>query len=272
MQWENLNSLDFVTAVHQSSGVGIIPFGVIEAHGPHMPLGTDMFAAHWIATHAAERETAVVFPAYPFGTNIETAHLPGGVAIKRELIMALLENICDEMARNGLNKIILMSGHGGNRYFLPFFVQTLPEKQKPYVVYYARTPYFPADTSLLETAELGHACEWEASLIRHIDDSLVKLEQAPPEPAANLKRNQTLAEVGVYTQADWYSQYPHMVVGDARPATAEKGAYYLEEAVAALVEVIRAVKEDNITPQLVAEFNERINKPQAPAFWTSGNQ
>jgi creatinine amidohydrolase len=269
MQWENLSSLDFETAVAQSQGVGIIPFGVIEAHGPHMPLGTDMFTAHWVACRAAERETAVVFPAYPFGTNVETAHLPGGLVIKRELIMALLENICDEMYRNGLHKIILISGHGGNRFFLPFFVQTLPEKRKPYVVYFVQSPYFPADTSLLETPELGHACEWEASLIRYINDDLVKLDQAPAEPFTNLRRNEALTAVGAYSQVDWYSMYPHMVVGDARPATAEKGRIYLEEAVAALTRAIQTIKADAITPQLVAEFNARMDCPQAPAFWTN---
>ena len=271
MQWENLSSLDFETAVIQSQSVGIIPVGVLEAHGPHMPLGTDMFTAHWIATQAAAQEPIIVFPAYPFGTNIETAHLPGGVAIKRELIMALLENICDEMYRNGLNKIILFSGHGGNRFFLNLFVQTLPEKQKPYIVYFVQSPYFPEDASLFETAELGHACEWEASLIRRIDDSVVNLEQAPPEPFTNLCRNKALAEVGAYTQVDWYSQYPHMIVGDARSATVEKGEALLTRDVARLVKAIQAIKADTITPQLVAEFNERINKPQSPAFWRDGN-
>lgn len=127
MQWENLSALDFETAIIQSNHVGIIPVGVLEAHGSHAPLGTDMFTAHWIAVHAAAEEPSIVFPAYPFGTNIETAHLPGGIVIKRELIFALLENICDEMYRNGLDKIVLFSGHGGNRHFLNLFVQTLPD-------------------------------------------------------------------------------------------------------------------------------------------------
>lgn len=271
MQWENLSSLDFETAVNQSQHVGIIPVGVIEAHGPHMPLGTDMFTAHWIATHAAEQEPIIVFPAYPFGTNVETAHLPGGVAIKRELIMALLENICDEMYRNGLDKIILFSGHGGNRFFLNFFVQTLPEKQKPYVVYFVQSPFFIEDTSMLETEENGHACEWEASLICHIDDSLVNLEKAAPEPFTNLRRNKDLAEIGAYSQVDWYSQYPNMMVGDARPATSEKGEVLLAQSVAKLIKAIRVIKADTMTPQLVAEFNTRMNKPQSPAFWTKGN-
>ena len=271
MQWENLSSLDFETAVIQADRVGIIPVGVLEAHGPHSPLGTDMFTAHWIATHAADEEPVIVFPAYPFGTNVETAHLPGGLVIKRELIFALLENIFDEMYRNGLNKIILFSGHGGNRYFLSLFVQTLPEKQKPYVVYFVQSPYFPDDTSMLDTTELGHACEWEVSLIRAIDDSLVNLEQAPPEPFTNLRQNKELAAVGAYSQVDWYSQYPHMIMGDARPATVEKGEALLARDVSKLVNAIRAIKADTVSPQLVAEFNERINKPQSPAFWTKGN-
>ena len=149
----------------------------------------------------------------------------------------------------------------------------MPEKQKPYVVYFVQSPFFLDDTSqlLLETEETGHACEWEASLIRRIDDSLVNLEQAPPEPTVNLLRNEELAAVGAYSQVDWYSMYPHMIVGDARPATVEKGDAFLKQDVAKLVKAIQVIKADTITPQLVAEFNERINKPQSPSFWTKGN-
>ncbi len=270
MQWENLSALDFETAVTQSSGVGIIPIGVLEAHGGHAPLGTDMFTAHWIATQAAQQEPTIVFPAYPFGTNIETAHLPGGIAIKRDIILALLENICDEMYRNGLNKIILFSGHGGNRFFLNFFVQTLPEKQKPYAAYFVQSPFLATDVSLLDTEEIGHACEWETSLIRHINDDVINLTQAPPEPFTNLHLNKELAAVDAYTQVDWYAQYPHMVVGDPRPATPEKGEALLKNDVAKLVKAIRVIKADTTTLNLIAEFNERINKPQSPPFWTQG--
>lgn len=187
--------------------------------------------------------------------------------------MALLENICDEMYRNGLDKIILFSGHGGNRYFLHLFVQTLPEKQKPYDVYFVQSPFFveEEDRNILETEEIGHACEWEASLIRRIDDSLVNLEQTAPEPFTNLHRNEALAAVGAYSQVDWFSMYPHMIVGDARPATVEKGDAFLKRDVAKLIQAIQVIKADTITPQLVAEFNERINKPHSPAFWTEGN-
>ncbi len=268
MQWENLTSIDFAQAVGECQGVGIIPIGVLEAHASHMPLGTDMFTAHFVACQAADREPVIVFPQYPFSINHETAHLPGGLVIKRELAFALLENICDEMYRNGLTKIILISGHGGNRYFLPLFVQTLPEKSKPYVVYFADLPVVPEDEIIIEHPENGHACEAETSMVRGINDAVVRMDQVPPQPFTSLNRNQPVAEAGGYTQIDWYAMYPHMYVGDAHKATVEKGEKLLGFRVNLLVELIQRVKDDEVSPALVAEFNTRQARPAAPAFWT----
>ncbi len=268
MEGEHLTSLDFVTAVQTCQGVGLIPIGVLEAHASHLPLGTDMFTAHFVACRAAEQEPIIVFPQHPYSINHETAHLPGGVVIRRELAFALLENICDEMYRNGLHKIILISGHGGNRHFLPLFVQTLPEKSNPYVVYYADLPVVPEDETIIEHPENGHACEAETSMICYINDSLVKMDQVPPQPFTNLQRNQPVEQAGGYSQVDWYAQYPHMYVGDAHKATAEKGEKLLAYRIQLLVDLIRAVKADTAAPALVAEFNQRQVQPTPPAFWT----
>ena len=237
----------------------------------HLPLGTDIFTAHFVAAEAAKQEPILVFPQYPYSINHETAHLPGGVVIKREIAFALLENICDEMHRNGIDKIILISGHGGNRYFLPLFVQTLPEKQKPYAVYFAEFPLVPPGEKILDHPENGHACEAETSMIRHIRDDLVKMDQVPPEPFTNLYRNKAVAEAGGYTQIDWYSMYPHMYVGDASKATAEKGEKLLNFQIKNLVNFIRVVKEDTITPELIKAFNQSATDPTAPPFWTKGH-
>jgi len=268
MQWENLTSYDFEKSVKACQGVGIIPVGVMEPHGPHLPLGTDMFEAHWTACRATEQEPAIVYPQYPYGINHESAHLPGSVVIQRELVFALLENICDEMARHGLKKLILHNGHGGNRFYLPLFVQTLVEKDKDYVVYFANLPYFPDEDHVLETEEGGHACEAETSTMLHITGDTVKMDQVPPKPFTSLKRNQLLAEAGGYSPVDWYAMYPHMYVGDASYAEARKGEAILKYKVASLVKLIQAVKADEITPGLVAEFLEGKRNPKSPAFWT----
>lgn len=266
MQWENLTSLDFAQAVKDTQQVAILPVGVLEAHSAHLPLGMDMFHAHYSACRAAEIEPAIVFPAYPYSMNVESSHLPGALVIRRDVAFQLIENICDEMYRNGITKIILHNGHGGNRYFLPLFVMTLPEKRKPYVVYYADLPNFPGSENIAEGKELGHACEVETSVMMTINSSVVKMEQLP-KPFHNLNRLSNLQEAGAYTQMDWYAMYPAMYVGDAAPASVEKGKKLLEGEIALLAELIKKVKQDTITPQLVKEFNEKADKPAVPAAW-----
>ncbi len=66
----------FVEAVDAAQGVCIIPIGVMEYHGPHLPLGTDMLHSHAVACAAAEQEPAVVYPAYHLGLNMEAKHFP----------------------------------------------------------------------------------------------------------------------------------------------------------------------------------------------------
>jgi creatinine amidohydrolase len=85
--------------------------------------------------HAAEQEYAVVFPEYYFGQIFEAKHEPGTVAYSRDLQLKLLQETTDEMARNGCKKIVIVNGHGGNEYLLPFFAQSQLEKVHDYVVY-----------------------------------------------------------------------------------------------------------------------------------------
>ena len=263
MRWEELTYKDFPKAVEGCGATAILPVGVIEPHGAHLPLGTDMMACHWIACEAAEREAAIVFPPYPWGINHEGAHLPGAIVIERDLLFAMLEAVCDEMGRNGIRKIIITSGHGGNRYLLPLFVQTLTERETAYVAYYCDIPSTPEANKVLETKEGGHACEGETSSMLHLRPDLVKMEQIP-EPFTTMARNEELKRAGVYSPVDWYSMYPNMYVGDATSATAEKGEVLTGARVDALVKAIAAVKEDRITPDLLAQVQRGSETPSSP--------
>lgn len=263
MRWEDLTVPDFVAAVEKCQGVGIVPIGVIEAHASHLPLGTDIFEAHWTACRAAEQEPALVFPAYPYGINHESAHLPGAIVFKRELVFSLLQNVCDEMGRHGVEKIILLSGHGGNRHFLPLFVQTLLEEDRNYCVYYA-TPKAVGVDDVLETKETGHACEAETSTSLFINPELVKMQDVPKEPFTSLRRNEDLKKAGAYSPMDWYAMYPKMYVGDASKATAEKGKALAEARVEGLVKLVRAVKNDEVTEGLIDDFLQGVDEPKNP--------
>ena len=82
MNWENLTSKEFAQAVKET-GVCIVAFGVIERHGDHLPLGTDFLNGHKLATLAAQKESAVVFPPFYFGQIYEARCFPGTVTISQ---------------------------------------------------------------------------------------------------------------------------------------------------------------------------------------------
>src|SRR5882724_13162547 len=60
--WEELTADDFHHAIELSRGTCILPIGILEKHGPHLPLGTDLLNVRYASLHAAEKEFAVVFP------------------------------------------------------------------------------------------------------------------------------------------------------------------------------------------------------------------
>ena len=116
VKWEELTAADFVRAIQQAQGTCLLPFGIIEKHGPHLPLGTDLLNVRYVSEHAAEQEYAVVFPAYYFGQIFEARHQPGTVAYSARMQLDLLQETTDEMARNGCKKVVVVNGHGGNEH------------------------------------------------------------------------------------------------------------------------------------------------------------
>src|SRR5437899_11152400 len=112
VKWEELTAGDFVKALEKSQGTCVLPFGILEKHGPHLPLGTDLINVRYAAVHGAEQEYAVVYPEYYFGQIFEAKHEPGTVAYSARLQLDLLQETADEMARNGCRKIVIVNGHG----------------------------------------------------------------------------------------------------------------------------------------------------------------
>src|SRR3984885_4959001 len=119
-RWDELTAGDFVTALDRAQNTCLLPFGILEKHGPQLPLGTDLLNVRYASLHAAEKEYALVFPEYYFGQIFEAKHEPGTIAYSRELQLKLLQETTDEMARNGCKKIVIVNGHGGNESLLPF--------------------------------------------------------------------------------------------------------------------------------------------------------
>ncbi|NDV96522.1 creatininase family protein [Dysgonomonas sp. 521] len=260
--WEELTAPDFVKAVKQSEGVCIIPMGVIEKHGPHLPLGTDVYTAREISRRAAGKEYCIVYPYYFVGQIFEAKQQPGTIAYSSELIYKMLEETCQEISRNGIKKIILANSHGGNTTFLQYFCQTQLEKQRDYAVYLF-TPSVDAETqkkitSMRKSTTGGHADEVETSSVMAIRPDLVKLDQATAESGKDMDRLQLK---NVYTGIWWYAKYPNHYAGDAKDAHKELGEISLQQRGDQLAEVVKIVKGDQTTIRLQNDFFKESTSP-----------
>jgi creatinine amidohydrolase len=259
VKWEELTSSDFVMAVKQAHSVCVLPFGILEKHGPHLPLGTDLINVRYSAVHGAEQEYAVVFPEYYFGQIFEAKHEPGTIAYSPRLQLELLQETTDEMARNGCKKILIVNGHGGNNNLLPFFAQSQMASPHDYVLYvYSRGAYPPGRPAMKSKVD-SHAGESETAHTMISRPDLVHMDRATDESGAD--RNRLDLPAGVYTGIWWYAKFPDHYAGEGAVATKELGEFDMKAATTNIANAIRAIKADQVSPRLQDEFFGRSKQP-----------
>jgi len=260
---EELTSPQFAKAVEQSGGVCIIPLGIIEKHGPHLPLGTDLLEAREAATAAAKKEYAVVFPPYFVGQIFEARHQPGTVAYSNELMWEMLDETCGELSRNGLKKIVLVNGHGGSTNFLQYFCQSQLASQKDYIVvlFQEKTnPDYSKEIESLKKAKLdGHAGEEETSMISYIRPDLVDIQAITSQSGANQKRLDMLP-FG-YTGIWWYANYPNHYASDVAQPNKRLGELLFLSWSDQIAELVKYLKNNNTVKELQDEFNRQAENP-----------
>jgi creatinine amidohydrolase len=259
---EELTSPQFARAVELAGGVCIIPIGIIEKHGPHLPLGTDLFEAREAATAAAKKEYAVVFPPYFVGQIFEARHQPGTVAYSSELMWKMLEETCSELSRNGLKKIVLVNGHGGSTNFLHFFCQSQLASQKDYIVVMFEeetNPDYNKEIQSLKKAKLdGHAGEEETSMMSYIRPDLVDVQAITSQSGADQNR---LSIPFGYTGIWWYAKYPNHYASDVAQPNKRLGELLITSWSDQIAELVKYLKSNNTIKELQDEFNKRAENP-----------
>jgi creatinine amidohydrolase len=260
VKWEELTAADFRQAIQQSKGTCLLPFGILEKHGPHLPLGTDLLNVRYASLQAAQQEYAVVFPEYYFGQIFEAKHEPGTVAYSMELQLKLLQETTGEMARNGCKKIVIVNGHGGNEHLLPFFAQAQLDKPHDYVVYVLDGERSRSGGPAKKSTGIDyHAGENETANTMVSHPELVHLDRAASESGADEKRL-NLPET-VYTGIWWYARFPNHYSGDGSVARKELGDWNMKNWIELTVEAIRAAKADDASLKIQNEFYEKSKHP-----------
>ncbi|MCK4826059.1 creatininase family protein [bacterium] len=175
----------------------------------------------------------------------------------------VLQETCQELARNGLKKIILVNGHGGNNHFLHFFCQAQLESQRDYyVILFSPTTDPEVNRKINELRETkmgGHADEVETSMLLSHRPDLVHDDRGKNQSGQdlNLLKNIPYSYTGIW----WYAKYPNHYAGDGSHANSKIGELLINSRVQQLVSLIKTSKKDRNIDELQNRFFKQSEKP-----------
>lgn len=209
----------------------VIPIAALEQHGHHLPVFTDSLLLGEVVRRVSTRmhERALFLPLTWIGNSHHHLDFPGTVSAEPRLYLDLLINLMDNMIGHGFQRIVLLNGHGGN--IVPSQQATFElrqrYRQRPDLLLVAATYWTLGGQPHLvnpqiQQQRMGHACEFETSMILRIAPHLVRNHQGTEpvefgngfEPASRAWITQDRTRPG------------H--IGDPRGATAEKGETIFE--------------------------------------------
>lgn len=283
MIWSHLREEEFEEVIEKSGGVCAIPLGCLEMHGQHLPVGTDILKASYILREASKEEPVCIFPDYSFGDVQGHTRRRGGIRLSVELEQRLLTELCDEIARNGFKKILLVNSHGGNRPLLSNFLRSNAYTKKDYVPIFHHLKlaspyvlmerleengrdYFPElideDIGVLKEfvenkKTFGHAGFAETAIMLGTYPELVRMDRMHAVDGLSTGRADYLYELGIQgVKFGWTANYPNNYQGHHPEDCNERiGKATVRVMIEDLVKVLRVVKEDEEMLKWNEEFN-----------------
>ena len=220
--WKNIKDANIDLA--------ILPWGATEAHNYHLPYGTDIIEADFIAAEAAriaweKGAKIIVLPTIPFGVNTGQADVKLDINLNPSTQYAILADIIEVLNRQGIYKLIILNSHGGND-----FKSMIRELGLRFPNMFLSTcNWFQClDKSLYFENEGDHADEMETSLLLYLKPELVlPLSEAGDGREKKIKIK-AFAEKWVWAERKWSQISADTGVGDPRLATKEKGEKYFK--------------------------------------------
>lgn len=166
----------------------VVPFGSIEQHGPHLPLGVDLFLAEAMAKNVAEAIGGVLCPTIPIGArSIANSgggmSLPGTLALDGTTLIALYCQLIAGLVSNGAKRILCLNGHWENEPFIVEAIDQFGPKEGTQIIAASWWSvvgeeevhsHFPSFAGW----HLEHAAQVETSLMLHYFDELVSMRDA----------------------------------------------------------------------------------------------
>lgn len=222
--------------------VALLPVGSMEQHGPHLPLDTDAFDANYLARRVAEAcspPKPLVLPLIPYGVSYHHEDFSGTLSISPKTLTQLVYEVGISAARNGITKLVIINGHGGNIPALQFAAQMINRDAHIFTCVETGETSEKDIGALTETPNDVHAGEVETSTALANRPHLVKLDAARKFiPRFSSKYLNFSSKRSV----EWYARVAKIsttgVLGDPTKASREKGEKIWEIMIKHLVEFV----------------------------------
>ena len=213
----------------QSFDLAVLPWGATEAHNYHLPYSTDVVEAEALAAGAAKvayenGAKIIVLPTIPFGVNTGQHDVKLDINLNPSTQMAILNDIIDTLNRQGIFKLVILNGHGGND-----FRQILRELGLRFPkMFLAEVDWFKVKDASQYFDEPGdHAGEAETSMMLHLRPDLVLPLAEAGEGKALKFRFKGMSEGWAWSERHWNSVTTDTGIGNPAKATKEKGKIFL---------------------------------------------
>jgi creatinine amidohydrolase len=248
--WAEMSWRDFAAA-DMEKVVAVLPVAAVEQHGPHLPVGVDMFINEGYLATAVKRIPddlpVLILPIQAIGKSNEHTEYPGTLTLSMETVTRAWTEIGDSVARAGCRKLVFMNSHGGNVPVIDAVVRELRVRHRMLAVHagWHRLGY-PSDLfSAVERAHGIHGGDAETSLMLAFKPKTVLMDKAQDFVSAAVRIEQEFRQLRV-TQPigfGWMASDLHELgtAGDAANATAAKGEACADHAANAFLDLLRDV-------------------------------
>ncbi|MFC4541220.1 creatininase family protein [Halosolutus amylolyticus] len=222
--------------------LAVVPVGSTEQHGPHAPLGTDVIGAEAVADAALDRTDREVVraPAIPVGIAAEHRQFPGTMWVSEDTFRDYVGEAVESLAHHGLDRVVLVNGHGGNVDALREVGGTLIRSGTAYAV-----PFTWFEAVGDHSADMGHGGPLETALLRHVDPDLVREDRIDEARAGRADGwGEWTSHTNLAYDAAEFTD--NGVVGDPADGDARRGEELLDLAADALVRLLETIAERDV--------------------------
>ena len=240
-----------------ASWIAVLPLAATEQHGPHLPLSTDVMIAE---AYLAEVQRllpadipATFLPLQPVGISTEHLAFPGTLTLPTEIALQTWTAIGESVRRAGVQKLVIVTSHGGNSAAMTLAAQDL---RAEYSMLVATTGWnrFGAPDGLFSDDELRHgihggAVETSIMLARypqHVrNDKIANFASS----AIAMEKNYRWLSANRPAPFAWQAEdlHPSGAIGDATQASADKGEKLLAHGAKAFCELLADMHRFDVT-------------------------